>query len=186
MKALDVYRYYKKKYPLVKEGVDWFKHISMGLVMGLFMTKVVMAHSTIPTHSMEPTLIPGEHLISNRLAYSFSEIERGDVVIFKYPDNEEQIYVKRVIGLPGETLFITNGDIYVDGEVMNDEYGREPIEGDFGPYNVPNDYYFMLGDNRNQSLDSREWNNTYVHEDKILGKGIFKFGEGVEFFNKNR
>ena len=101
--------------------------------------------------------------------------------MFKYPDNEEQIYVKRIIGLPGETVQIVNGVVYVtktDGKTiqLDDSFvtACEPY-GDFGPYVVPPDSYFMLGDNRNDSKDSRFWTNTYVKRDKIIGKVKFRY-----------
>ena len=90
--------------------------------------------------------------------------------IFKFPDDESQLYIKRVIGLPGDKVQIIDGKVYInDSETPLDEpYLPEPPEGDYGPYYVPEDSYFMLGDNRNWSKDSRFWTNTYVKKEKVL------------------
>ena len=127
------------------------------------------------------TIQEKDRIIASRLAYIKNDPERYDIVIFKYPDNEEQCFVKRVIGLPGETVEIVNGTVYVtktDGETiqLDDSFVTNCTpEGDFGPYVVPADSYFMLGDNRNTSWDSRYWDNKYVHKDKILGKVMFRY-----------
>ena len=101
--------------------------------------------------------------------------ERGDVVIFHYPDDEEELYVKRVIGLPGEEVRIDDGKIYIDGSEtpLEEDYLKEEWTVATGPYlfEVPDDCYLVLGDNRNDSWDARYWDNKYVSIDKILGKG---------------
>lgn len=118
--------------------------------------------------------MPGDRLIGNRLAYRSKSPERGDIVIFRYPDNEEELYVKRVIGLPGETVDIRDGYIYIDGAdtPLDEDYLKEDWTVATGNYHfvVPEDSYLMLGDNRNDSWDARYWTNPYVREDKILGK----------------
>ncbi len=118
--------------------------------------------------------MPGDRLIGNRLAYIKDEPDRGDIVIFRYPDDEEELYVKRIIGLPGETVDITEGKIYINGaeEAMEENYLKETwtvATGDFH-FEIPEDSYLVLGDNRNDSWDARYWTNTYVHTDKILGR----------------
>ena len=106
--------------------------------------------------------------------YRSKSPERGDIVIFRYPDNEEELYVKRVIGLPGETVDIRDGYIYIDGAdtPLDEDYLKEDWTVATGNYHfeVPEDSYLMLGDNRNDSWDARYWTNPYVREDKILGK----------------
>ena len=110
--------------------------------------------------------MPGDRLIGNRLAFLKDTPERGDVVIFHYPDDEEELYVKRVIGLPGEEVRIDDGKIYIDGSEtpLEEDYLKEEWTVATGPYlfEVPDDCYLVLGDNRNDSWDARYWDNKYV------------------------
>jgi len=133
----------------------------------------------VPTGSMENTIMPGDRLIGNRLAYIKDGPERGDVVVFKYPDDEKETYVKRVIGLPGETVEIRDAKIYINGseEPLEEDYLKEDWIVATGPYTfeVPEGHYLVMGDNRNDSWDARYWTNTYVARDKILGKAVFTY-----------
>ena len=125
----------------------------------------------------------GDRIFGNRLAYVLGEPERFDIVIFKYPDDESQLFIKRIIGLPGETVEIIDGKVYIDGSdtPLDDSFTLETPTGNYGPYTVPEGCYFMLGDNRNNSKDSRFWQNTFVEEDKILGKAVVKYFPGIKF-----
>lgn len=109
-------------------------------------------------------------MIVNRLAYLSEKPHRGDIVTFYYPDDEETVYLKRVIGLPHEKVEGKNGQVYIDGEPIEEDYITEELDSDFGPFEVPAGMYFVMGDNRNNSWDSRYWENTYVDESKIIGK----------------
>lgn len=146
-------------------------------VLALLINNFLIVNATIPTGSMENTIQVGDKVIGFRPAYLTSEPERNDIVIFKYPDNEKELFIKRIIGLPGETVEIVDGKVYIDGaeEPLEDEYVKETPIGSFGPYKVPEDSYFVMGDNRNESLDSRYWENTYVKEEKIIGKALFRY-----------
>ena len=130
---------------------------------------------------MISTINEGDRIIASRLAYINDDPERYDVVIFKFPDNEKQNFVKRIIGLPGETVEIISGKVYItppngDPFILDDSFvtNCEPI-GDFGPFVVPEGSYFMMGDNRNSSHDSRFWKNKFVSKDKIIGKVKFRY-----------
>lgn len=142
-----------------------------------FVQRYVIVNAKIPSGSMENTIMTGDRVLGNRLIYHKNDPERGDIVIFKYPDDETQLFIKRVIGLPGETLTILDGKVYInDSDTPLDEpYLRETPIGDFGSYEIPEGCYFMMGDNRNHSMDSREWENTYVKRDKILAKAVFRY-----------
>lgn len=163
----------------LKEFVSLLATMAVAAVAVLLLKQFVIINAYIPSGSMENTIFPGDRLIGNRLAYAFDEPERGDIVIFKYPDDEEQLFVKRIIGLPGETVTIEDGLIYIgDDEILLKEgYLKEEWVVDNGPYVfvVPEDCYLVLGDNRNNSKDARYWENTYVEEDKILGKAVFTY-----------
>lgn len=158
-----------------EELVSWVKTIVLAVAIALFINFVIIVNATVPTGSMENTIMAGDRVIASRLSYMFSDPERGDVVIFKYPDDEKVLYVKRIIGLPGDVVEVKNGEVYVNGEELEEDYIKETTEGFFGPYEVPDDCYFMMGDNRNNSLDSRYWDNKFVEEDKILGKVLLKY-----------
>ncbi|MDE6469848.1 MAG: signal peptidase I [Eubacterium sp.] len=171
----------QKPKSLISEIMGTLIPIALAVIVAILLKTFVFANAVVPTGSMLNTIQEGDRIIASRLAYNNEDPQRYDVVIFKNPDNEEQIFVKRVIGLPGETVEIVNGVVYVtkadDSVVQLDDSfitNCEPI-GDFGPFNVPEDCYFMLGDNRNTSHDSRFWTNKYVHKDKILGKVMFKY-----------
>ena len=159
----------------------------------------VIINARIPSASMENTIMTGERLFGNRLAYTFGEPERYDIVIFKYPDDESQLFIKRVIGLPGETIIITDGEVYAvgcytDTSVVSDEtlindptyfddtikiddsFIKEPMNTDESAvFRIPDDGYFMMGDNRNKSMDSRYWTNKFVTKDQILGKASLRY-----------
>ena len=122
--------------------------------------------------SMENTILSGEAVMFDRNAYKENAPERYDIILFKYPDDTSEKFVGRIIGLPGETVSIESGKVYIDGESdpLDDSFCPEEPLGDFGPYEVPEDAFFILGDNRNYSRDSRLWENKYVAEKDILGK----------------
>lgn len=164
------------------EIIDWIKTIVGAAVFAWFITTFIVVNATVPTGSMKNTIMPGDRIVAFRLSYIFSEPERYDICVFKYPDDESILYVKRIIGMPGDTVNIIDGKVYINdsAEPIPDEYIREPMLGTWGPYNVPEGHYFMLGDNRNESKDSRLWKNTYVEKDKILGKAIFKYYPSIE------
>ena len=136
-----------------------------------------MINAVIPSCSMEHTISVGDRVIGNRLAYTFGDPQRGDIAIFKFPDDESQLFIKRVIGLPGDKIQIINGLVYVNdsAEPLEEDYLPEEPTGAFGPFYVPEDSYFMLGDNRNYSKDSRLWENTYVKRDKVLAKAALRY-----------
>lgn len=160
-----------------KEIISWIQIIVAAVVIALFLNNVIIANSRVPTGSMMNTIMPKSRVIGSRLAYINSDPQRGDVVIFKFPDDPEQkiYYVKRVIGLPGETVNVVDGKVYInDSDTPLDEpYLPEPMEGSYGPYTVPEDCYFMMGDNRNNSLDARFWENQFVPKEKIMAKVLF-------------
>jgi signal peptidase I len=160
------------------EVISWVKTVLFAVLFALFITRFVIVNASIPSASMEDTVMTGDRIIAFRLAYVFSQPKRFDIVVFKYPDNESVYYIKRIIGLPGETVDIKNGKVYIDGSVepLDDGFTREPqdIEGDMR-FTVPEGCYFMMGDNRNNSVDSRYWNRKFVEKKKILGEAVIRY-----------
>ena len=160
-----------------KELFQWVLVIIGAVILAFLIDTCVIVNSQIPCGSMENTIMTGDRVFGNRLAYKFSDPKRFDIIIFKYPDDESQLFIKRIIGLPGETVEIHDGNIYINGSdtPLEDVDIKEPMEGSFGPYTVPEGCYFVMGDNRNNSRDSRYWENTFVSEDEILGKAVLRY-----------
>ena len=168
------------------EAVDWKKEIKsfaftflITIAIVFVLKNFVIINATVPTGSMENTIMPGDNLLGFRLAYVTEEPQRGDIIFFYFPDDETQKFVKRIIGLPGETVTILDGKIYIDDatEPLEEPYLKEEWTKGTGPYvfEIPEDSYLCLGDNRNRSADAREWNNPYVAKEKIIGKALFTY-----------
>ena len=167
----------------VKEIVEWILILVFAVAAALLINRYVIIKAEVPTGSMEHTIEVDDRILGFQLSYVFSDPQRGDVVIFPYPDNPETTYVKRVIGLPGETVEIKNGSVYIDGTPIEEPYLKEEMRGEYGPYVVPEGCYFMLGDNRNSSQDSRKWKNTYLKEEDIMAKVMFRYSPSFQWFS---
>jgi len=166
------------------EAVNWLKEIisllgtmAVAAVVVFLLKEFIIINAYIPSGSMENTIMTKDRVIGNRLAYLVREPARGDIVIFNYPDDERQLFVKRIIGLPGETVTIEDAKVYVDGILLEENYLKEEWTLDNGPYTfeIPEGSYLVLGDNRNNSKDARYWENTYVTEEHILGEAGFRY-----------
>ena len=168
----------KSKFDWKKELWEWVKIIVSAAVIALVLNTFIIANSQVPSGSMENTIMTGDRVIGFRLSYLFQEPERGDVVIFRFPDDEKIYYVKRIIGLPGDTVDIYDGHVYLNGSdtPMEEPYVREPMIPERPMhFEVPENSYFMLGDNRNYSKDARVWQNTDVKKNKIVAKVLFRY-----------
>ncbi len=166
-----------------KEAFSYIIVILVAVIVAFLINKFILVNANIPSRSMAPGINVDDKLFGFRLAYLLSEPERGDVVIFEhqcYDGEGKEALIKRVIGVPGDTIVITDGELYVNGEQVYEEYLGEAMIGNFGPYEVPENCYFMLGDNRNISEDARYWDNTYVDRDEIIAKAIFKYKPSIE------
>ncbi|MDF2671013.1 MAG: signal peptidase [Paenibacillus sp.] len=156
---------------------DWIKSVSIALVIVIVLNLYVFNLSTVKGHSMEPTLEEKEWLFVNKIVYITGSPKRGDVVILKDPDKQEagrKFLVKRVVGLPGDRVEIRSGNLYVNGEVVQEPYTDNLIEdGDRGPLVVEDGKYFVMGDNRHHgaSLDSRVFGS--VASGMIQGRADF-------------
>lgn len=165
-----------KSKTIIREVFSYILVVAAAFIFATLTNRYLIVNARIPTGSMVPTIKEGTRIVGNRLAYISSVPKRGDIVIFYYPDNEEEKYIKRVIGLPGEKVEIINGEVYIN-DVFLDESAYLTVVpvGSFGPYYVPENSYFMLGDNRNSSRDSRFWTNTFVNKNKIIAKALFSY-----------
>ncbi|MDO5136175.1 MAG: signal peptidase I [Eubacteriales bacterium] len=147
----------------------------------VFLYTYILVSAVIPSESMENTMMTGDRIIGSRLAYKLGkDPERLDIVIFYAPDLEKTPYIKRIIGLPGDCVEIKGGKVYVNGEELEEPYIREEMdEEEDMEFHVPEGQYFMLGDNRNVSLDSRYWEDPFVEKEEIIAKAIFKYWKGI-------
>lgn len=148
-------------------------------------THFIIINAHVPTASMSPTIQVGDKLIGYRMAYFFSEPQRGDIIIFDhqiYDDQESETLVKRVIGLPGDTIFIQGGVLYINEKKYTEDYLAEPMVGNYGPVTVPANSVFVMGDNRNISDDARYWDNTFVSYDEIIAKAVLRYMPNWKIF----
>ncbi len=149
---------------------------------GLFLMFTVIFHTVlmlciIPSHSMSPIIKKGDLVVCT--TQDRNKLNRYDIVVFNSPDEPNTLFIKRIIGLPGETILVKNGEVYADGKILDSSFVAEEMDttGD-GEYIVPRGCYFMLGDNRNNSNDSRFWDNAYVSRNEIKAKAhiiVFPF-----------
>ena len=167
------------------EIISWIKTIILALVLAGAVNSFLIVNAEVPTGSMENTIMAGDRILALRTSYWFDEPQAGDITVFRYPDDEtgKTLYVKRIIGTEGDVVEVADGEVYVNGIQMTEDYIAETTMGDFGPYIVPENSYFMMGDNRNHSLDSRYWDNKFVHEDEILGKVVLRYYKGFKWIS---
>ncbi len=171
---------------------EYVKSIAWAIVIALMIRTFVVEPFKIPSGSMEDTLLIGDHLLANKFIYGirvpftgtrlleFRQPRRGDVIIFKYPEDRSKDFIKRLIGVPGDVIQIKNKQVYVNGVLYNDPHevhkDQQVLPADqgprdnFGPVTVPPDSYFMMGDNRDLSYDSRYWG--FIKKSDILGEAM--------------
>jgi signal peptidase I len=163
----------EKHYELAKYN-RWYAYIGYTAVIFLIMWhwSVFVQAFRIPTGAMEPTLLTGNHILVNRLVYITSKPKRGDVIVFKYPNDPKVAYIKRLIGEPGDKVEMVGRTVYINDAPLKETYTKyidpNSVDGHFGPYNIPRDNYFVMGDNRDNSQDSRYWG--FVPKENLLGK----------------
>lgn len=175
---------------------EYFESIVIAVIMALFIRTFVVQAFKIPTGSMEPNLLIGDHLLVNKFVFapgSFErallptrDIRRGDIVVFKYPEDPERDFIKRVIGLPGDIVELRDRRVYINGKPVDEPYAHylprpadaslheatsEDVREVYGPVAVPADGYFMMGDNRDNSQDSRYWG--FLPRDYVKGRALF-------------
>jgi signal peptidase I len=185
---------------------EYFESICVAVILALFVRTFVVQAFKIPTGSMENNLLIGDHLLVNKFVFAptatsleetllpIDPIRRGDIVVFKFPEDPERDFIKRVIGLPGDTLEVRNKKVFINGTPLDEPYVHfifppdengsgsdfsDPSRPSYGPVTVPADSYFMMGDNRDNSEDSRYWG--FMPRSYVKGKALFvyfSFGDG--------
>ena len=162
-------------FKLAFELKSWSRDILFAIAIAIFIVIFVIQPVKVEGTSMQPQLSDQDRIFVNRFIYRFSEINRGDIVVFWYPRDRSKSFIKRVIGIPGDTVEIRKGFVYINGEPMNEPY-LNPEFRDFQSFDkvvVPREKYFVLGDHRNSSNDSRRWG--FVEKSLIYGKAIFSY-----------
>lgn len=129
----------------------------------------------IPSESMLPTLEINDRLIIDKVSYDFTDPQRGDIVVFHPPEalGQKDAFIKRLVGLPGDVIEVKNGQLFVDGEPLQEPYIAAKPDYQYGPVTVPENAYLVLGDNRNKSFDSHYWG--FVPKDHVIGRAVFRF-----------
>lgn len=174
--------YYNEETSLLRRGIRWIVDIVVVLSLAWFCLYSFGSQITVSGQSMTPLLHPGQTVLMNRLIYDLARPDRLDIIVFEREDKKENI--KRVIGLPGETVQITGGVIYIDGVRLEAEHGLDQVSlGGLAenPVELGADEYFLLGDNRDSSEDSRFANVGNVKEKQIVGKVWLRIFPLIDF-----
>lgn len=155
---------------------EFIQSLVIAGVLAFFIITFVAQSFIVDGKSMDPTLSNGERLFVNKFIYRFREPERMDIIVFSPKGAPSKKYIKRVIGLPGETIYIRDGVTYIDGEPLAEEFINEAMRSDFPPYKIPEESVFVMGDNRNHSADSRYASMVgAVEYDAIDGKAFWVY-----------
>lgn len=169
---------------ILKELMGWIVYIIIIVALAWVIITFVGQRTQVSGHSMETTLSHGDQLIVDKISYRFRDPDRYDIVVFPYQYEEKTYYIKRIIGLPGETVQIVDGYVYIDGQQLDEHYGNE-VMLDPGiaeePVTLGDDEYFVLGDNRNNSQDSRAANVGVIHGKDLLGRAWIRIWPLSEF-----
>ena len=163
----------EEKPNVMRELLGMLVYVGIVLAITFLIITFVGQRTHVSGESMENSLDDGDQLIVDKLTYRFHDPERFDIIVFPFRYKDNTYYIKRIIGLPGETVQIADGEIYINGEVLEESYGREVMQ-DAGlaaePITLGDDEYFVLGDNRNYSSDSRDPSVALIHRKEIIGR----------------
>jgi signal peptidase I len=160
---------------LIKDFRGWMKDILLAVVIAVLMVVFLYQPVKVEGTSMQPELVDQERIFVNKFVYRFEEIHRGDIVVFWYPRDPSKSFIKRVIGVPGDVVSVNNGQVFINGSLLEEKYvprGYQDLES-FPPMRVKEDHYYVLGDHRNASNDSRSWG--LVPRKYIYGKAVFRY-----------
>lgn len=156
-----------------KEILDWIETIAIALLVAFLIRNFLFQPYRVQMGSMLPTLKENNLIIVNKITYRFNDPKRGDIVVFRPPNGSKVFYVKRIVALPGETIEIRNGEILINGIPIQEDYISIETPGVYGPLTLSKDEYFVMGDHRNNSLDSREFGP--ISKESIIGKAALVF-----------
>jgi signal peptidase I len=160
---------------LMEDMKSWLRDILFAVGTAIFIVIFVIQPVKVEGTSMQPRLVDQERIFVNRFIYRFSDIRRGDIVVFWYPRDRNKSFIKRVVGVPGDEVEIRYGSVYVNGLKVDEPYLKPEFRDHESLHReiVPSGQYFVLGDHRNSSNDSRNWG--YVPRELIYGKAVFRY-----------
>lgn len=159
---------------MLKELLDIGKSILIAIVAAFLIITFVFETVSVDGHSMNPTLNDGDRLIVEKVSYYFRSPEPGDIVVIKYPANPKEKYIKRVVAVGGDRVKIQGGKLYINDKPKNEPYILEPMIDDFNEVTVPQNTIFVMGDNRNNSRDSRFSDVGFVSYKMVVGRAVFR------------
>ena len=174
---LDKEKVEEKDFSWKREIISTAAYLLIVVALTFLFVQFVGQRTHVNGDSMNVTLEDGDNLIVDKLSYRFSDPERYDIIVFPYQYQEKTYYIKRIIGMPGETVQIIDGMVYIDGEMLDETYGKEVMQYAgvaSDPITLGEDEYFVLGDNRNNSSDSRDPSVGNIQEDQIIGKAFIR------------
>lgn len=162
------------RFSLGQEVRVWARDIFFTALIAVLVVIFVVQPVKVEGTSMEPRLEPRDRIFVNKFVYYLSDVKRGDIVVFWYPKDKTKSFIKRVVALPGETVEVRSGVVFLNGERLSEPYLSQEFDNESYPLQVvsPN-HYFVLGDHRNSSNDSRDWG--FVPEQNIFGEAIFRY-----------
>lgn len=160
---------------LGEEIKDWIISILIAIVLAFFIRYFIVELYMVEGPSMRPTLVNGERLIVNKFIYRFKTPERGEVLVFRYPRDPSRDFIKRVIAVAGDTIEIKDGRVFLNGQLLNESYILERTRGSYPASTVPEGHIYVMGDNRNNSEDSRFKDVGFVPLELIKGKAVTIF-----------
>lgn len=165
----------KKKNTFLKEALGWILYVLIIICVTRLIITYVGQRTHVNGHSMEATLQDGDNLIVDKISFRFRDPERYEIIVFPYKHTPDTFYIKRIIGMPGETVQIIDGDVYINGELLGETYGLEKIDEDkkgiaADPVVLGEDEYFVMGDNRNHSSDSRDPVVGVLKREDLIGR----------------
>lgn len=154
--------------------------VAIALILALLIRMFVAEPRYIPSNSMLPTLHIGDRLVVEKVSYLFQSPQKGDIVVFEPPEHlqslgyrKDQVFIKRIIGKPGQIVSVNNGKVYINEQPMSEDYIAEPPAYQLVPVQIPQDEFFVMGDNRNDSNDSHVWG--FLPKQNIIGRAVFRF-----------
>ena len=163
----------RRKRAVIREIMEWVRSIVLAIIIAVVIRLFLFEVFLVEGSSMYPTLQNHERLIVNKATYYFHEPEQGDIVVFSYSTQRD--FIKRVVAVEGDTVEISDNRLYVNGELMDESYLEAYQVLDFGPVLIPEDHIFVLGDNRGNSMDSRDPSVGYVSLESVKGKAVVVF-----------